>query len=167
MSIPGNTTWLNDTDYVWEHLAIKTIYYYPHYRTIEYENITNHVNAFSKMYDPSFNIVLPYGSGYILLFNQTFSYKDYINTSYVQTIYNSTGIYKQSNYASMIYYISMKFAYNILLAKNGTITGIIVSDNIIQQRFIQTNVIYQNNSQSYVRTTLSNDIVSGSGNFQG
>jgi len=46
------------------------------------------------MYDPSFNIVLPYGSGYILLFNQTFSYKDYINTSYVQTIYNSTGIYK-------------------------------------------------------------------------
>jgi hypothetical protein len=67
----------------------------------------------------------------------------------------------------MIYYISMKFTYNILLAKNGTITGIIVSDNIIQQRFIQTNVIYQNNSQSYVRTTLSNDILSGSGNFQG
>jgi hypothetical protein len=61
----------------------------------------------------------------------------------------------------------MKFTYNILLAKNGTITGIIVSDNIIQQRFIQTNVIYQNNSQSYVRTTLSNDILSGSGNFQG
>jgi hypothetical protein len=67
----------------------------------------------------------------------------------------------------MIYYISMKFTYNILLAKNGTITGIIVSNNIIQQRFIQTNVIYQNNSQSYVRTTLSNDILSGSGNFQG
>ena len=67
----------------------------------------------------------------------------------------------------MIYYISMKFTYNILLAKNGTITGIIVSNNIIQQRFIQTNVIYQNNSQSYVRTTLSNDIVSGSGDFQG
>jgi len=59
----------------------------------------------------------------------------------------------------MIYYISMKFTYNILLAKNGTITGIIVSNNIIQQRFIQTNVIYQNNSQSYVRTTLSNDII--------
>ncbi len=166
-SIPSNATWLNDTDYVWEHLAIKTIYYYPHYGTVEYENITNHVNAFSKMYDPSFNIVLPYGSGYIILFNQTFSYKDYINTSYVQTIYNSTGIYKQSIYASMVYYISMKFTYDILLAKNGTITGIIVSDNIIQQRFIQTNVIYQNNSQSYVRTTLSNDIVSGSGNFQG
>ena len=166
-SIPTNATWLNDSDYVWEHLTLVTDYNYSNFKVKEYENITNHVAAYSMMYDPNFNIVQPYGSGYLIPFNQTFSYKDYINSTYIQRTFNSTGSYSISKYVSRIYYISMKFTYDILLAKNGSLSGIILSDNIVQQRFIQSNTIYDNNTDIYVRTTLSNDIVSGSGGFEG
>ncbi len=160
-SIPSNATWLNDSQVVHEigtswAMGGGNIYYL---------NISNYVNAKSKMYDPSFNIVQPYGNQLLIPFYQDFSYMDEINASYT-VHYGGNGTFEKID-TKDIYTVAMNFTYDIIIYSNGTVAGIIVGDQLSQSRFIQSSVTIVNASNFYVNTSLNYSIVTGSGGFEG
>jgi len=166
-SIPENATWLNDSQVVHQSLVSSAKTSFGSNTVMSYENITNYVVATSHEYDPSDNIVMPYGTGYLVPYNQTFSYEDMINISTVFINTSSHGTSRYSLNEHMVYTVSMTFIENIVLSSNGSLSAIIIQDNMQQGRYIYREIVRSNQSSLTVRVELSNDQVAGIGAFQG
>ncbi len=170
-SIPTKALWLNDTERVWTYQKSYGIVEGKNFKSRNYVNESTYFYAWSYMFDPNFNYVIPYGNNYLLVYNQTFSSKQMINYTETSIIYNSSYLMKRVLYISSVYLVSMYFVYDLVISKNGTLLDIIIQDNLVQQKYVSSTLNIQvcekGNYQGYVSTNINNTIVSGSGSFMG
>lgn len=166
-SIPYNATWLNDTQKVHEMITVSSMEVYDGISVKSYENITNFVSAYSNMYDPSFNIVLPYGDALMVPYTQVFGYTDMINVTFNNITTTPYGVFRYSYVSRSVYTVSMDFVYDTIVSTNGTVEAIILGDTAQQGKFVYTQVAKYGPNTDYVNVTTVNDQLAGTGAFEG
>ncbi len=166
-SIPTSAEWLNDSQLVKEDLNASSTTSYGSVVAKGNYNITNYFSAYSSEFDPSENIVVPYGTGYLLEYNQTFGYVDMINITTTGIITDGNVVTHTSSSEHLIYAVSMVFTEDLVLSHNGSLVAIIIKDSAQQSRYEFDQLSRITNGKVYVRTIMDDAALAGYGAFDG
>ncbi len=166
-SIPTSAEWLNDTQTVREDLNAFSRTSYGSVVAMRNYNITNYFSAYGHEFDPNDNIAVPYGTGYLLEYNDTFGYVDMINITTTGTIIDGNIVTHTSSSEHLIYTVSMAFTEDLVLSHNDSLVAIIVKDNAQQSRYEFDQISRITGGKIYVKSVIDDDALAGYGAFDG